>query len=275
MNNIEVYKKPNISQEIFKSVNAAIDFGQGVFQLTEHPEYQPEGFLEYVELLEADADGFYYRPDALLHQYFYFKDYFHYDFFVLDLLTEKELLTAPTHISLAESPRFKAQREWTLKKLEEDISLYIQLVDKKFRFRLFIELFDRIPDKEKFDTFMTVYTQGEYGFSAFSREFIERVMSYRHLSEEEVPLKVEFPEITGEYITIYRGATAQSTPVDQAYSWTMEKRVARYFATRWGGKGTIYQGRVKIDQIISHYDGRNEKEILVFPDHVTAVTKIK
>jgi hypothetical protein len=272
---IEVYKKPNISQAIFQSVNASIDFGEGVFHLVDHPEYQPEGFLEYVELLEADADGFYYRPDALINKYFYYKDYFHYDFFTFNLFIEREMLAMDTHLSLAESPRFKSQREWALKTLEKDISLYVQLVDKKFRFKLFIELFDRIPDKEKFDTFMAVYTQGEFGFGVFTREFIERVVAYRHLSEEEVPLKTEFPEIKGEYITIYRGATPQSTPIDKAYSWTMDKKVARYFATRWGEKGTIYQGRVKIDKIISHYDGRNEKEILVFPEDVTHITKIK
>lgn len=266
--NLEVYKKTNIVHAIFQEAHGEADFS-GMLRLVDHPELQPDGFLALTERMDADPSYFYHDPNAVIYQFLYYKDFFFHQFHFLSLSMEDSVLSTDTHGGFSEVARFKAQREWLTEKLENDVELFLQLSEKKVRFNLYIQLFDRIPDKAKFDAFLDIYTQSEYGFDRLDPEFVRKVFSYREQSEEHIPFRESFPDAK-EYITLYRGATDQSTPLDKTYSWTLNKEVAKYFANRWGSRGTIYQTRVKVDNIIAYLDGRNEEEVLVSPEHVRA-----
>jgi hypothetical protein len=273
MSGVEAFKHSNVVHTVFQESSAEVDFNE-MLRLVDHPELQPDGFEELAKRMDADPSCFYLDPNAILYRYLYYKDLFFYQFTFLSLKIENELCSTETRNDLlSEVKRFKAQREWLMGKLEKDVETFLYLSDKRVRFRLYAELFDRIPDDTKFNVFMEVYTRGEYGFDRLDPDFIRKVFSYRELSEEH-RFRDSFPDVK-EYVTVYRGATEKSTPLNRTYSWTLKKDVAKYFANRWGSRGTVYKARVRADNIIAYYDGRNEEEVLVLPEHITALTKVK
>jgi hypothetical protein len=79
-----------------------------------------------------------------------------------------------------------------------------------------------------------------------------------------------FPE--GDSYNLYRGVQGKSDP--HGVSWTTSLEVARWFATRMGGNGTVYTATVKREDVYAyiHESGRGEDEMLVLSiDSVTAM----
>ena len=70
-----------------------------------------------------------------------------------------------------------------------------------------------------------------------------------------------FPE--GESYTLYRGVQRKSDP--RGISWTTSLEVARWFATRMGGNGTVHTATVKRKDVYAHIheSGRGEHEMLL------------
>lgn len=69
-------------------------------------------------------------------------------------------------------------------------------------------------------------------------------------------------------LTVYHGYDPAGR--QQRLSWTLELRVARFFATRMGLKhGRIAQGTVDKKHVLAYLTSRNEAEVIVHPRHVT------
>ena len=66
-------------------------------------------------------------------------------------------------------------------------------------------------------------------------------------------------------ITIYRGVTSRNADNIYAMSWTLEKKVAEWFATRFGEKGTVYQAQIDKAHVLALFHGRGEAEIVADP----------
>lgn len=244
--------------DLFQDIHAEIDMSQ-CFRLVDRPQYQPEGFDKLVEMLEADADGFYMSPRSF-HPYFYAKDGFYHYFIVFDY----NVWTDKNYQAFNEAEQFKARREYFRKLYaENDYSTAILMTDKRYRFTLYKELFEKIPMEERFDTFIEIYTRGEYGFDKIDPAFIRQVFNYRYLSKEWKPFESE-----EEFITVYRGVTKKSSPLDKAYSWTLDKKVAEFFATRFESRGKVITAKVRPKDIICLIDTRNEKEVLILPEDI-------
>jgi hypothetical protein len=214
------------------------------------------------EALDCSINDLYFHPNSLLNQFVYYKDYVYLSFFSFSCEHINRIgLTLDAYRKQIENIR--RMRE------EKDFQNYFFLLEKQIRFQVFIDLYDEIPDEQKYDVFMDIYRRGEYGFSIFKPELIRDVMKYKHLSSEySAPMSERLKSwIDADgYVPIYRGEGSESTPVDQAYSWTLEYRVALFFATRFGSRGPIYHAKVHVDDIIEYMPKRNEEEVLVFYD---------
>ena len=67
-------------------------------------------------------------------------------------------------------------------------------------------------------------------------------------------------------VTVYRGQNTESTKEDKAFSWTLSKKTAQFFANRFNkGAGKIVTKRVKPDEIIDYLDYRGESEVIIMP----------
>jgi len=82
-----------------------------------------------------------------------------------------------------------------------------------------------------------------------------------------------FPD--GDSYTLYRGVQGKSNP--RGVSWTTSLEVAKHFANRMRGNGTVYMATVKRQDVYAriHESGRGEHEMLVLSiDNMTALGEL-
>lgn len=142
-------------------------------------------------------------------------------------------------------------------------------------FKLLVEKKGKVPKLYKM--FIDTYIESDYGFNSINREIFDTICSTKTL-EERIEIDHKLMQFDGDAIRIYRGGNTASTPYDKAYSWTMDKNVANFFACRRGkGTGYIVEGLIDIHEVIDYLDDRNEREIVCYPENVqiTSVTEIK
>lgn len=66
-------------------------------------------------------------------------------------------------------------------------------------------------------------------------------------------------------VTVYRGVTSYNAKNVKALSWTLDEKVAQWFAHRYGEQGTVYQAQIRKEDIYAIFNGRNESEVIVDP----------
>ena len=72
-------------------------------------------------------------------------------------------------------------------------------------------------------------------------------------------------------VTIYRGVTSYNARNVRALSWTLDENVARWFASRFGEQGRVYQAQIAKDDILAIFTGRNESEVIVDPKQLREI----
>lgn len=166
----------------------------------------------------------------------------------------------------------KKHKEWIENK---NFNMLFSLIDRQISFIAYKKLFDKIPDNDKFDIFIDIYIDSEYGFGDFLElDFVKEVIKYKKDNNEELIDKLN--PVNG-YVTIYRGEGTKSTPIDRAYSWTTNLNTALFFANRfYQSKGSkIFKAKVHIDDIIAYIEDRDEDEVLVLYEDLKDVENIE
>lgn len=118
--------------------------------------------------------------------------------------------------------------------------------------------------------FKSMYTMFFQLYEASYPKVIENRAAVTMLSDEE------------GFITVYRGYTNESTPINEAMSWTVSLNVAASFAYRYANADyySIAKGRVRIEDV---YDAflignelvKTELEVLVNPANVEIVDEVR
>ncbi len=91
------------------------------------------------------------------------------------------------------------------------------------------------------------------------------------MTAEDIELKNSLPDT----VTIYRGLTEKNAKKIQALSWTLEERVAEWFAQRYSPYGKVYQAEIDKEDILAVFTGRNESEVIVDPKKLKNITEIQ
>lgn len=197
----------------------------------------------------------------------YYKDYLYIDLLTLEL--EVLLFTRVKEQVQVRSARIKEYLE------KKDYRTFFMVsLEKKIAFSVYKEMYEEIPDEDKYEIFIDLYTRSEYGFNLFGKNFLDELKNYR--SSEYVATVQERiqPYVREGYLTIYRGEGTESTPYHQAFSWTTDLMVARFFATRYG-RGRIYKTKVRPEDVVDFLEGRGESEILISPNSLGQVEQVK
>jgi hypothetical protein len=188
-----------------------------------------------------------------LRQFFYVGDYYTVEMNSLEpswLLSEFVLPSIHTN---------ERQKE---KFLNKDYRLFFFPEWNTFAIDYFLRLYKEIDKEKLWEVFQMLYTHANYGFEMFSNEVLEEVFTYADNQSSIATLQGQGAVDTDGYLTIYRGEGKRSTPLENAYSWTLSKSIANRFANHFE-KGRIYQAKVKVENIISYENEREEEEILV------------
>lgn len=122
----------------------------------------------------------------------------------------------------------------------------------------FIRHYDEIPKNQINKILCNLYTSREYILNKLDIDIIKKTFSGYNVS------RIPSDKINdNNLITIYRGQTYASTPLQEALSWSLDESVARWFANRFNSNGKIYKGKVKLQDVMLYTNSRNEQEVLV------------
>lgn len=221
--------------------------------------------LDMIKYLDEDIEYFYINPSAHFSPIVFYKDVILIEVSgknVEDLKT----LHIKERINVQMEVFKKAMSSKDFKKL-----LYV-VVDERLKFVAYKELFPLIPDNEKYEIFIDLYTHSDYGFGFLETDFIEKAFSYKPKKKDKKYKGIKTDK--NGYVTIYRGMGTHSTPIGKAFSWTTSFDTAIFFATRLSLGSLVYKAKVHIDNIIEYLTDRNEFEVLVRPKDVIDLVKL-
>ena len=89
------------------------------------------------------------------------------------------------------------------------------------------------------------------------------------MTEDEIETLRSLPET----VSVYRGVTSYNAGMVKALSWTLDQKVAQWFADRFGENGTVYEAEISKEHILALFKGRNEWEVIVEPDHLLQLSE--
>lgn len=158
---------------------------------------------------------------------------------------------------------------------EENYEQLFIHMDSKIRIMMFKEWFDQIPDEKLYDVFILIYTHADYGFTQIGKEYFSRIVQCRSTEQKHQMIKDLKDKMDKDgFVTIYRGVSSKSTPLDQAYSWTTQINTAVRFATRFSEIGKVYTAKVHIDDIVAYITHRDEYEVIALPEKIKDIQEI-
>jgi len=234
-----------------------------IMEETEYDIPPYETILEAIQYLDKPISNFYFS-DNFLTPFTYISGPVMVDIGVFNI----EALTS-------------WQTKLRIEKVEESMNKYISkkqydklffLIEKKIALDFYIESFENIPDEQKYECFEDIYIRSEYGFSKLNKDFFLNIFKYKPKEDFRKILKVD----SSGLVKIYRGQNTESTPYQKAFSWTTSKEKAKFFATRFDSdNGKLYEAIIKCEDILAYIDQRGESEVIVDPNCLIDVKKIR
>lgn len=134
-------------------------------------------------------------------------------------------------------------------------SVFYSMIPECMRVYDFQQRYLTIPQDEVTEAWLTVYTNVDYGFSAWDKDVIKYVINHAPSHNKK-----------GNY-TIYRGEGTTSTGIENSFSWTTDINTALFFAAMWEGK-RVWKANVKAENIVFFIDERDEHEVIIAPEDI-------
>ena len=257
--------------DFFRSAHAAIDPKDLVRleTMVGKPKFPSENeFDDAVEYLDIDRNFLFYNKADIISPIIYWKGLVFYPFHgglkmeALKMFHSKESI--------------EKLSEYTAKMIsKKDYESVFSRMEKKILIPTFVDLFDEIPDSQKYDIFTDLYVRSEYGFERMPEQIMKKCFDLRNLSSdckkrmEELGKKMKIDQ-EGK-VTVYRGQTSQSQKEDTAYSWTLSRKTAQFFADRFSGDGKVIRRKIDPELILDYLDNRGEQEVLIRPNKDLAI----
>lgn len=253
--------------DIFKSAHGAIDKKntEPLSYYIGRPHFPKQEEVDAaVEFMKIDPDYLFFNRGDRMHPIIYWKGPVFYGFFGGGLNLE---MLKMTHADESLARHEKMFNDYLKAGNYES---FFARVDKKILIPTFIDMYDEIPDNKKYDVFTDLYVRSEYGFQTFPIEIIKDCFNKRKLSKDwkkrMSDLKKEIKLNTDGTVTIYRGSNMESAKADDAFSWTLSEKTAKFFADRFSkGTGRIDHKNIDPSEIIDYLQDRGESEVILFP----------
>lgn len=219
-------------------------------------ELDNKDFNNVIKSFDLDINDF-YKVYGKLHPYCYFKGTVYVEIYEM---SKKHFNNFHIKERIVQQGKL---HEKCIKNDEYDKLFW--LIEKPLRFKKYQELFNQIPDNQKYEVFKDIYVSSEYGFNKLPKKFLKEIFKYNNSNKNWFKENV---------ITIYRGEDTKSTSYTEAYSWTINEKIAFKFANRFGNEGSIYMGKVEQKDILDYIEDRGESEVLVYPENVFNIEEV-
>lgn len=251
----------NFMADIFQSAHAATTKTDLVplKKLIGKPKFPKQKEVDdAVEFLGIDPDYLFFDPHNFLNPIVYWKGPMYYGFFGGLNLEALKMTHADKYFE--QKTKFIEDR---LKK--KDYEGLFGRVDKKILIPTFVDMYDEIPDSQKYNVFTDLYVRSEFGFGMFPKEILKDVFTKRSLSpdwkERMQSFKKEAKLNPDGTLTVYRGEGSKSTK--GGMSWTLKRKTAKFFADRFGSGGKVLTRKIDPKQVLDYLQDRGESEVLV------------
>jgi len=165
---------------------------------------------------------------------------------------------------------FEKLLEQRLKKIDEAVdekdlfAMFIH-IHKPFRIPVFMRIADELTQKEYSETLIDLWVDTEFphenGVDLMLMLFAKADKQYLMTDDEKQEL-----EKMNDMIVVYRGL--QDNAQEKAMSWTIDKKIAIWFATRFDKKGRVIKAKIQKKHVFAFKDERAEGEIILNPNYL-------
>lgn len=142
------------------------------------------------------------------------------------------------------------------------------LLERPQRISKMLEWWERIAEDAKYELFEWVFCDSEGAFEEIPDDVLADVARLRPALPKKITRVLDGKRI-------YRGSVLELGTPEQALSWTIDKKVAAYFANRWSkikdGTPVIWSARITPEDVVAHISMRNEAEIVAKRGSVTDI----
>lgn len=204
---------------------------------------------------------------------------------------ERWLVDIPTfgralkHPLCFDVPYFEAMAGYTnkrylqMKEIVEELAeegkwyTYVFMHERPYRLETFTDIAHELSDEEYWEIAGGVWTDTENLWQNYSEwhDVLDSDRAGREMMMDEDE-RVALAALPDEF-TIYRGF---KHPLEHGQvcglSWTLDRERAVWFASRWlddlVDEPAVATARVKKSDVIAHFLGRGEQEIVVLPEHL-------
>lgn len=128
------------------------------------------------------------------------------------------------------------------------------------------------PSPELYEAFLSFYTFSDCGCGVLTGHPQQFTALINARSEAQKAEAMKQMESLPDLITVYRGEGDESTPYEQALSWSTNITAAYFFAAwRTPKHARLLKGTVRKEDALAYITDRNESELLVIPGTVQDV----
>ncbi|MGI5920660.1 MAG: HD domain-containing protein [Syntrophomonadaceae bacterium] len=145
---------------------------------------------------------------------------------------------------------------------KRDFDRFLSLVDSRLAPDLFMEVFNFIPDQDKYRLFERVWRYNQESHGVFTEEFIKKAVKYKGVTSA-LPVADE-----GGFVQIYQSQNSPELLPEHMTSWTTDVNIAILNALPVNPVPDIYRGMIHLNDIISYDNSSSKRELRVIPDQV-------
>lgn len=150
---------------------------------------------------------------------------------------------------------------------DRDFSRFFDLVDPRLAPDLFIDVFNFIPDQDKYPLFIYILELDPDYAEVFSPDFVRKATLYKD-AQADMPLANERGQVV-----IFAGAEDVSG-LKTRMVWYTDINNAILDMLAAGGNADIFQGEVSPEDIQSYAAGRSDKKVTLAPEQVAAIKRL-
>lgn len=177
---------------------------------------------------------------------------------------------------IVEPNTLSTKKEEDLKRIYEIYSSYIDkvteytgfiwLINNKQQLPFFFKETKQYVNKKDFSKFLgemwTLIESPSHAPNVTNKQLVnyfKQADKEYVMNQEELNLYNSLPD----EITIYRGVEKNKKNSAKALSWTLNKDKAKWFATRYEDKGTMFTAKIKKEDVLAYFNSRKEEEVVI------------
>ena len=190
-------------------------------------------------------------------------------FATIDMRTNKMIKITKKNLKLLLEQRYKHLEK--MLKTDKEFTRLFMMIHKPYRLPIFVQLIEFFNEKQYSEILIDLWISTEFphqnGVSLMCNLFDKSKKRYMMDNEEKKRLKN-----LGNIITIYRGLQGEAKI--KALSWTLDKKQAIWFATRFSQKGRVFKSQIEKKYIYAYKNDRGESEVIINPNHLMRIEEV-